>query len=367
MLFTTEAVSKGHPDKFCDQVSDKITQYILTCTKHEDIYNKGKAAIEVLAKNQTIVIAGEYWLPNKQQITLTKLYELVDIVVRDIGYTTEYEIINLLEQQSIEIRNAVSQNKEIGAGDQGMMFGYATNITDGYLPVGYYYAQKIMREYATFIQTNKAFRPDAKCQIAVDENNNIKQILISAQHIKDIKHKEIVNDINDFLLKVLGSTIYDGIQNIIINPSGSFISGGFEADCGLTGRKIINDSYGSFARHGGGAFSGKDYTKVDRSGAYIARYWAKQFVASNYCDRCEIQISYCIGISKPFSIRVKTFGTAKNNITDNDLTELLHKECITPLYIFDKLKLYQEENLWQIYESSKHGHFTNSQFTWENL
>lgn len=326
----------------------------------------GKAAIETLAKGNTIVLAGEYWLPNNVKIDEAILKSLINEVIADVGYDNiDYNFINLLEPQSIEIQKAVVNKKTIGAGDQGMMFGYACNEA-GYLPTGYYWAQELMKQYAEFIKQNQDYKPDAKCQITTNDKNKIKGILMSCQHTEGLKQSRIENDIKDFVFSVLPSWVEKDIyyKNIIINPSGSFVSGGYEADAGLTGRKIINDTYGSFARHGGGAFSGKDPTKVDRSGAYITRYFAKKFVKEGYCSKCEVQISYCIGIAEPFSISVNTFGTSKKSV-EMQLAEFLYNEKITPLYIFKKLKLF--ENPAQLYEASKHGHFTNDLLTWEGI
>jgi S-adenosylmethionine synthetase len=358
MLFSTEAVSKGHPDKFCDQVSDIIVSHILERTKSKNFRTKGKAAIEVLASGQTIVVAGEYWLPDNETLKDNTIVSLIKTVINDVNYSdNNFQFINLLSRQSEEIRRAVVGSVEIGAGDQGMMFGYACGSeSTNYLPTGYFYAQSLMKEYSNYIKLNLAYKPDAKCQISTDEFGNVQKVLISCQHSPDVSQQDIHRDILEFCSKHVPSPQY------IINPSGSFISGGYVADAGLTGRKIINDSYGSFAHHGGGAFSGKDPTKVDRSGAYIARYFAKYFVKMGYCSKCEIQLSYGIGVAEPFSINVNTFGTA-SKATEQYMVKYLKKERITPEYIFTKLDIFNKTI--QLYEASKHGHFTNKSFSWE--
>ncbi|HZJ89872.1 MAG TPA: methionine adenosyltransferase [Bacilli bacterium] len=316
-IFTSESVSEGHPDKVCDQISDAIVDAILQKDKN------GRIACEVFATDNFILIGGE--------ITTSADVDYAQIarrVLRDIGYTNaEYgidadsaEIIVRINEQSADISRGITRDKEeeLGAGDQGMMFGYASNETKGLMPLATVVAHKLMR-IATEKRKNGAFkhaRPDMKAQVTVRYYDSGKvaldTVVMSVQHDKNIDKKAFKSYIYDeIILPTIKSFNLNEDFVTLINPAGDFVIGGPKGDAGLTGRKIIVDTYGSYGRHGGGAFSGKDPSKVDRSGAYMARYIAKNIVAAKLADKVEIQLSYAIGVSEPLGIALETFGTAK--------------------------------------------------------
>ncbi|HVE44857.1 MAG TPA: methionine adenosyltransferase [Gammaproteobacteria bacterium] len=318
-LFTSESVSEGHPDKVADQISDAVLDAILTEDKH------ARVACEALLTTGVAFIGGE--ITTHADVDITKIARKV---ISDIGYDENHDpgvgfdaascgIICTIGKQSADIAQGVDRSKEEeqGAGDQGLMFGYATNETDVLMPAPIAYAHRLMQRQAK-LRKEKVLpwlRPDAKSQITfryVDgKPDSISNVVLSTQHHPDINHTDIVEAVIEEIIKPtlpeawLKKTVYH------VNPTGRFVIGGPQGDCGLTGRKIIVDSYGGMARHGGGCFSGKDPSKVDRSAAYAARYVAKNIVAAGLADRCEIQLSYAIGIAEPTAIRVETFGTGR--------------------------------------------------------
>ena len=369
-FFTSESVSEGHPDKIADQISDAVLDSILSKDKNCAV------ACETMIKNSLIIVSGE--IKTDLWVDLEKIvYE----VIKNIGYddiskglnADNLSVINLISKQSKEIHDSVFDKSDncIGAGDQGIMFGYACNETESYMPAPIYYANKLLVDLALKRKSNEInwLRPDAKSQVTVQYDNDkvlrIDSVLISTQHKENISQEEIRDSIiNDVIKKSLPAKYLDEKTNYIINPSGSFVIGGPYADCGLTGRKIIVDTYGGYSRHGGGAFSGKDPSKVDRSASYMARYIAKNIIAAKLASRCEIQLSYGIGISKPLSIYVNTFGTSR--YSDDHIIRIIKENFdLTPKGIIDTLNLKNINYL----ESAAYGHFgrMGDNFTWEKL
>ena len=374
--FSSESVTEGHPDKICDSISDCILDACLSSDPN------AKVACETVAKSNMILIAGE--------ITTTSNFNEEQTIrdrLREIGYNDEkkginYEscdVIKKITKQSPDIHQAVSENKkdeDIGAGDQGLMFGYATNETEEYMPFSFLMATKLA-EKLTEVRKNKTLpwlRPDGKTEVTVEyekKNNGevipirIENILISAQHDPDVQNEEIKNKIIENVINtVIPKDKIDSNTRILINPSGKFIIGGPEGDCGLTGRKIIVDTYGGWGGHGGGAFSGKDCSKVDRSGAYLARWIAKSLVAEKLCKRCLVQISYSIGISDPLSVFVDSYGTVIEGKSDEQLAEIAIKNFnMKPGKIIQDLKL----NRPIFKKTSTGGHFgrNDPDFLWE--
>lgn len=366
-LFTSESVSEGHPDKLCDQISDAILDECL----RQDKYSR--VACECFATTNLLVIGGEITTNAKVD------YEAVARdVMRRIGYTAEElgidadtcEIKVVMDTQSSDI--ALGTNVEVGgAGDQGIMFGYATNETETYMPLPISMAHELVR-YASELRHNGTFkhaRPDMKSQVTIDytdENNpKVDTILMSIQHDPDFNEEEFKTFIKEKIMKeVVRKHHMNEDYKVFINPTGRFVIGGPHGDTGLTGRKIIVDTYGGMARHGGGAFSGKDPSKVDRSAAYITRYIAKNIVAAGLCDRIEIQLSYAIGIKDPTSVHVDTYGTGK--VADEVILDAIKKEFdLTPQGIINTLDL-----LNPIYgPTAAYGHFgrTDVEFPWEKL
>lgn len=366
-LFTSESVSEGHPDKLCDQISDAILDECL----RQDKYSR--VACECFVTTNLLVIGGEITTNVKVD------YEAVARdVMRRIGYTAEdlgidadtCEIKVVMDTQSSDI--ALGTNVEVGgAGDQGIMFGYATNETETYMPLPISMAHELVR-YASELRHNGTFkhaRPDMKSQVTIDytdENNpKVDTILMSIQHDPDFNEEEFKTFIKEKIMKeVVRKHHMNEDYKVFINPTGRFVIGGPHGDTGLTGRKIIVDTYGGMARHGGGAFSGKDPSKVDRSAAYITRYIAKNIVAAGLCDRIEIQLSYAIGVKDPTSVHVDTYGTGK--VADEVILDAIKKEFdLTPQGIINTLDL-----LNPIYgPTAAYGHFgrTDVEFPWEKL
>lgn len=366
-LFTSESVSEGHPDKIADQISDAILDAILK----KD--SRGRVACETFVSTGLVLIGGE--------ITTTAYVDFQQVVrdvIRDIGYTKhEYKfdadscaIISTIHSQSPDIALGVDKG---GAGDQGMMFGYACSETEEYMPMPIVYAHSIVKKLATIRKNEKGLmsylRPDSKSQVTVEYQGKVPKrihtIVVSTQHDPEVNQKQIREDvINQVIKKVIPGDFLD--QNTIyhINPTGRFEIGGPHGDCGLTGRKIIVDTYGGRAPHGGGSFSGKDPTKVDRSGAYAARHLAKNIVAAGFADECLIQISYAIGVDKPVSIYVNTYGTGK--VPDTNIADYIKGNIdLSPKGIITELKL-----LRPIYrKTAAYGHFgrDDKDFTWEKL
>lgn len=366
-LFTSESVSEGHPDKLCDQISDAILDECL----RQDKYSR--VACECFATTNLLVIGGEITTNAKVD------YEAVARdVMRRIGYTAEdlgidadtCEIKVVMDTQSSDI--ALGTNVEVGgAGDQGIMFGYATNETETYMPLPISMAHELVR-YASKLRHNGTFkyaRPDMKSQVTIDytdeKNPKVDTILMSIQHDPDFNEEEFKTFIKEKIMKeVVRKHHMNEDYKVFINPTGRFVIGGPHGDTGLTGRKIIVDTYGGMARHGGGAFSGKDPSKVDRSAAYITRYIAKNIVAAGLCDRIEIQLSYAIGVKDPTSVHVDTYGTGK--VADEVILDAIKKEFdLTPQGIINTLDL-----LNPIYgPTAAYGHFgrTDVEFPWEKL
>ena len=368
-LFTSESVSEGHPDKVCDQISDAVLDTILK----QD--NKARVACETLVKNNLVMLAGE--------ITTRAVVDFDRIardVIRHIGYTDEMgfgpdscTVLTAIGRQSPDIAQGVDEGKGLdldqGAGDQGLMFGYATNETEVLMPMPITLAHRLVKQQAEVRKNGKLkwLRPDAKSQVTVKYIDNkpvgIDTVVLSTQHAPGIKHKDLKEAVIEEIVKPMLPKEWLGKHTEYhINPTGSFEIGGPVGDAGLTGRKIIVDTYGGMARHGGGAFSGKDPSKVDRSAAYAGRYVAKNIVAAGLADRCEIQIAYAIGVAKPVSIHVDSFGTGV--IPDSKIAELVKAHFdLRPKGIVQMLDL-----LRPIYQSTAaYGHFgrTESTFSWE--
>ena len=372
-LFTSESVSPGHPDKLSDQLSDAVLDYVLESDKDS------RVACEVLTKGKkdtagTIVVAGE--------ITTSKPLEFDEKlreVICDIGYNSNdlgfngknCEIVKFINQQSADIKMGVDREdkKKQGAGDQGLMFGYASNETEVLMPAPIFFSHRLVEKQAELLKLKKVdwLRPDAKSQVTfLYENNKPKEIdtvVLSTQHDSSVSLEQI----REFVIEeIINKTIPERFQTkntkFFVNPTGNFIDGGPMGDCGLTGRKIIVDTYGGMARHGGGAFSGKDPSKVDRSAAYISRYVAKNIVAAELADKCEIQLSYAIGIAKPTSISIDTFGTGK--ISDKNISKIINEVFdLTPYGITETLDLLNRK----YQPTAAFGHFgrEGENFTWE--
>jgi S-adenosylmethionine synthetase len=366
-LMTSESVGEGHPDKMADQISDAILDAILK-------QDKGcRVAVETLVKTGLVVLAGE--------ITTSADVDYEAIArktIKRIGYDNEAlgfddqscEVLSAISKQSPDIAMGVDREdqKEQGAGDQGLMFGYATNETEELMPATIQLAHQLVKKQSEVRKSGELewLRPDAKSQVTIRFNDGkpdfIDTVVLSTQH-DDIGMDEIQKGVMDhIIMPTLPSNLINDQTQYLINPTGNFIIGGPVGDCGLTGRKIIVDTYGGMARHGGGAFSGKDPSKVDRSAAYASRYVAKNIVAAGLADRCEIQVSYAIGVAKPTSIRIKTFDT--NNISEEKINQLVETNFdLTPYGIMNMLNLLQP-----IYEkTAAYGHFgrSNEGFPWE--
>jgi len=368
-VFTSESVSEGHPDKMADQISDAILDAILTDDKN------ARVAVETMVKTGMVVIAGEVTTS-----TYVDLEDVVRNVVLDIGYNNSdvgfdgasCAVLNAIGKQSHDIAIGVDEgdNKEQGAGDQGLMFGYATNETDVLMPAPIYYSHRMVERQAELRKNGTLpwLRPDAKSQVTLRYENGkpvaIDAVVLSTQHDPDVSQSDIREAVMELLVKeVLPAQWLHADTLYHINPTGQFIIGGPVGDCGLTGRKIIVDTYGGMARHGGGAFSGKDPSKVDRSAAYAGRYVAKNIVAAGLADRCEIQISYAIGVAEPTSISVQTFGTGK--ISDEQISALVREHFeLRPKGLVAMLDLKRP-----IYrKTAAYGHFgrEDADFTWEH-
>ena len=361
-LFTSESVSEGHPDKLADQISDAVLDAML----EQD--PKSRVACETLVTTGLVVVAGE--VTSKASVDLQSL---VRSVIKDIGYTSssygfDYkscEIMVKLDQQSSDIAQGVDTG---GAGDQGMMFGYACRETPELMPLPIILSHKLVAELAQ-IRKDKGLsylRPDSKAQVTVeydgDKPARAHTVVVSTQHDEDVSHEQIVRDVKEKVIReVVPTHLLDGDTIYHVNPTGKFVVGGPQGDCGLTGRKIIVDTYGGMGRHGGGAFSGKDPTKVDRSGHYAARWVAKNVVAAGLASRCEVQLAYAIGVAKPVSVAVDTFGTGK--IEESKIVALIDDHFdLTPLGIITALKLTRP-----IYRcTAAYGHFGRGEFTWEH-
>jgi S-adenosylmethionine synthetase len=367
-LFTSESVSEGHPDKIADQISDAVLDAILKQDK------KARVACETYVKTGMVMVGGE--------ITTDAWVDIEEITrktVREIGYTSSEmgfdadscAVLNVVGKQSPDINQGVDRSdpREQGAGDQGLMFGYATNETDVFMPAPVTYAHRLVKKQAEVRKSGKLdwLRPDAKSQVTFAYDKGvivgIDAVVLSTQHSEEIQQNDLVEAVMEEIIKpVLPANLLSDRTKFHINPTGRFVIGGPVGDCGLTGRKIIVDTYGGTARHGGGAFSGKDPSKVDRSAAYAARYVAKNIVAAGLADRCEIQVSYAIGVAEPTSISVETFGTEK--VAKDLIVSLISKHFdLRPYGLIEMLDLIQP-----IYQSTAaYGHFGREEFPWESL
>ena len=367
-LFTSESVSEGHPDKIADQISDAVLDEILK----QD--SKARVACETYVKTGMALVGGE--------ITTSAWVDIENLtrqVICDIGYKhsemgfdgNSCAVLNAIGKQSSDINQGVDRENPLdqGAGDQGIMFGYATNETEVLMPAAITYAHRLMEKQAEVRKSGKLswLRPDAKSQVTLKYEDNkivgVDAVVLSTQHSEEVSQKEIYEGVMEEIIKpILPSEWLSQQTKYFINPTGRFVIGGPMGDCGLTGRKIIVDTYGGAARHGGGAFSGKDPSKVDRSAAYAARYVAKNIVAAGLADRCEIQLSYAIGVAEPTSIMVETFGTGK---VSNELLVKLVREFfdLRPYGLIKMLNLIQP-----IYrQTAAYGHFGREQFPWEKV
>lgn len=369
-LFTSESVSAGHPDKLADQISDAILDEILKQDK------KARVAVETYIKTGLILVGGE--------VTTKAVFDVEEIardVIEKVGYDNSDKgfdfktcaVLNNIGKQSPDINQGVDRETEEqqGAGDQGIMFGYATNETPEYLPAPILYAHKLLKKLEEVRRTDEfknVLRPDAKSQITFEYNTDgsiksIDAVVLSTQHAEHVSLEELRSIVlNNVILKVLPAEWLTEETKYHINPTGKFVIGGPMGDAGLTGRKIIVDTYGGSARHGGGAFSGKDPSKVDRSAAYAARYVAKNIVAAGLADKCEVQLSYAIGVAEPTSISVETFNTGK--VKDLEIIRLIRKHFnLTPYGIQKELDLLQPIYL----DTATFGHFTCKDYPWEQL
>lgn len=373
-LFTSESVTEGHPDKIADQVSDAILDEILK----QDPY--GRVACETCVNTGLAVLIGE--------VSTTANIDFQQIVrntINEIGYNDSNKgysgdhisVLVGLDKQSPDIALGVDnsletkeqkEDKEVGAGDQGLMFGFATNETPTYMPLPIYLSHKLAKQLANVRKngTLKYLGPDGKVQVTVeyDVNHKVKRIdtiVVSTQHDENVSQEQIHKDIKKYVIEpCLDKNLLDENTKYLINPTGRFVIGGPVGDAGLTGRKIIVDTYGGFSRHGGGAFSGKDATKVDRSGAYMARYIAKNIVASGICDKVEVQLAYAIGVANPVSIFIETFGTSK--VDEGEIVKAIKENFkLTPNGIIETLDLRKPV----FKQTAAYGHFGRNEFAWE--
>ncbi|PHR65977.1 methionine adenosyltransferase [Alcanivorax sp.] len=365
-IFTSESVSEGHPDKMADQISDAILDAIIKDDPH------ARVAVETLVKTGMAVVAGEV-----RTNTYVELEDIVRQVILDIGYDSSEKgfdgascaVLNGIGKQSADIAIGVdeAEDKEMGAGDQGLMFGFATDETDTLMPAPVYYSHRLVERQAELRKNGTLpwLRPDAKSQVTLRYDNGkpvaVDAVVLSTQHSPDIKLADLREAVMEEIIKpVLPEEWLHKDTLYHVNPTGIFVIGGPMGDCGLTGRKIIVDTYGGMARHGGGAFSGKDPSKVDRSAAYAGRYVAKNIVAAGLASKCEIQVSYAIGVAEPTSISVNTFGTGK--ISDSAIVDLVREHFdLRPRGIIEMLDLRKP-----IYRpTASYGHFGREGFSWE--
>jgi len=365
-IFTSESVSEGHPDKMADQISDAVLDAIIKDDPH------ARVAVETLVKTGMAIVAGEV-----RTSTYVELEDIVRQVILDIGYDSSDKgfdgascaVLNGIGKQSADIAIGVdeAENKEMGAGDQGLMFGFATDETDTLMPAPVYYSHRLVERQAQLRKNGTLpwLRPDAKSQVTLRYENGmpvaVDAVVLSTQHSPDIKLADLREAVMEEIIKpVLPEEWLHKDTLYHVNPTGIFVIGGPMGDCGLTGRKIIVDTYGGMARHGGGAFSGKDPSKVDRSAAYAGRYVAKNIVAAGLAKKCEIQVSYAIGVAEPTSISVNTFGTGK--ISDSAIVDLVREHFdLRPRGIIEMLDLRKP-----IYRpTASYGHFGREGFSWE--
>ena len=356
-IFTSESITEGHPDKICDRIADSILDEAL----RQD--PASKMAVEATIKDDFVLIYGEANTKAKLEYE-----EIAKEVIREIGYTEEYEVLVKVREQSSEINHAVVQDDgEIGAGDQGIMFGYACDDTDNYMPAAIEYALKLAKRLSDVRRGNALLLPDGKTQVSVEyENDKIKRIdtiVVSTQHVAEASQQQIADIVmKDVITPVIPDELLDEDTIYLINPSGSFVMGGSFGDSGTTGRKIVVDSYGGMGRIGGGCFSSKDPSKVDRSAAYYCRYVAKNIVAHQLASKCEVQVAYAIGKVKPVSIMVDTFGTG--NKCDEEILDIIRSN-----FSFEVKDIIEELKLCRpIYKATScYGHFGREEFSWEKI
>ena len=375
-IFTSESVSEGHPDKVCDQISDAILD---ACLKDDP---ESRVACETLTTTDLIVVSGEITTKSK-----VNYEQIARDVVKEIGYTDnkigfsadDCKVFVCIHQQSPDISQGVTEGdgkfEDQGAGDQGMMFGYASNETPELMPAPIIYSHKILSKLAELRKSDPAkygyLRPDAKSQVSICYEDGIptsvKSVVVSHQHTEDMSNGVLEKLVQEVVAEVIPKNLVDDSLKYYVNPTGRFVVGGPHGDTGLTGRKIIVDTYGGVGSHGGGAFSGKDPSKVDRSSAYMSRYVAKNIVAAGLADKCEVQVAYAIGVSEPLSINVDTYGTGK--INDQKLQFILEKGEIfdmRPKGIIDALGLKTPKHQnWKYQQTAAYGHFGREIFPWE--
>ena len=374
-IFTSESVSEGHPDKVCDQISDVILDLYLKYDKNS------RVACETLATTNTVIISGEV-KSSSDKINKESIENIIREKVKDIGYEQtgfdwqSMKIFNYLHEQSADISmgvDRVSDEEVLGAGDQGIMFGYACSETSSLMPAPIFYAHKILEELSSYRKNNDSFfLPDSKSQVSMSYENGVpkkvESLVVSTQHCETASNSEIREKVIEIIEKAIPSNILPHKDHILINPTGRFVIGGPDGDTGLTGRKIIVDTYGGSAPHGGGAFSGKDYTKVDRSAAYMARFISKNVVAAKISKKCLIQLSYAIGVSEPTSIYVDT--DLESKVDNQKLIKIIKENFdLSPLGI--KKFLHLDQPIYQ--STSAYGHFGRNfdeekgYFSWEDL
>ena len=356
-IFTSESVTEGHPDKVCDLVADSILDEALRQDPNSNM------AVECTIKDDFVLVYGE--ANTKAKIDYEKIAKET---IKEIGYNQDYKVTVVVNQQSSEIHNA-DNKEEVCAGDQGIMFGYACNETEDYMPMPIYLAHKLAKRLTEVRRKNiiNYLRPDGKVQVTVEYDDNkpvrVDTIVVSTQHTENIEQDRLKKDIKEHVInKIIPHNLLDEKTKYFINPTGRFVIGGPLGDSGLTGRKIIVDTYGGYSRHGGGAFSGKDPSKVDRSASYMARHIAKNIVAHGYAKKCEVQLAYAIGVAKPVSIYVDSFGT--NTIPEEEIVKKIEKTFdLTPTGIINYLDLKRP-----IYrQTTNYGHFGKENLPWEKV
>ena len=371
-IFTSESVSEGHPDKICDQISDLVVDMYMDADKNS------RVACETLTTTNRVILSGEVKInENIESVNNEKINGRIREKIKEIGYEQDgfhwqdLKIENYLHKQSQDISQGVDSDKFIGAGDQGIMFGFACSETKSLMPAPIFYSHNILRALSEYRRNNETFfGPDSKSQVSMEYVNGkpqcISSIVVSTQHLADVKISEIRSKVIEIVESSIPSEILPESKQILINPTGRFVVGGPDGDTGLTGRKIIVDTYGGSAPHGGGAFSGKDYTKVDRSAAYMARYLAKNVVASKLAKKCLIQLSYAIGVAQPISIYLKT--DKESEVNSKKIIEIINSYVdLSPEGIKTYLKL--DRPIYQ--PTSTYGHFgrefdsETGSFSWE--
>lgn len=357
-IFTSESITEGHPDKICDMIADSILDAVLSQDAN------AKMAVEATIKDDFVLVYGE-----ANTTAVVDYAAIAKNTIKNIGYEEEYEVLVKVNKQSSEICSAVvnQEGEEVGAGDQGIMFGYACNESKEYMPAPIYYAHLLARQLTKVRRSNPLLKPDGKTQVSVEYKDDkvvrIDTIVVSTQHAKEATQEQIKEIImNDVIMACIDAELIDENTKFLINPSGSFVVGGSFGDSGTTGRKIVVDTYGGMGRIGGGCFSSKDPTKVDRSAAYYSRYVAKNVVANKLAEKCEIQVAYAIGKSHPVSLCVDTFGTGIK--TDEELLDIIKAN-----FNFEVGNILSELELRNpvYFKTACYGHFGDPTFSWEKI